>query len=143
MAEEWYPGRPTQVLSFGAGFDATYFHLSDHGGLPTKYVEVDFPELASIKIRMMQQIPELAAHLEGGAVGRDGTLLKAPKYGIAGCDLRRLEELPALLEAAGLDLSLPTLCLAECVMCYMPPADSSALIGARTSRDSIATVALC
>eukprot|EP01051_Picozoa_sp_SAG22_P002983 SAG22_NODE_139_length_18025_cov_4.352058_4_plen_1082_part_00 len=128
MAEEWYPGEQTQVLSFGAGFDSTYFHLADTGGLPSKYVEVDYPELASIKIRMIQNTPELSGHVPGAAVSRDGTLLAASQYGLAGCDLRQLQTLPALLEEAGLDLSKPTLCLAECVMTYMPPGDSSALV---------------
>eukprot|EP01052_Picozoa_sp_SAG31_P030886 SAG31_NODE_3212_length_4544_cov_1.849719_6_plen_139_part_00 len=130
MAEQWYPSERTQVLSFGAGFDSTYFHLAESGCLPHKYVEVDFPELVATKIRIINESTELAAHTRNMRISENGALLTAESYGLVGCDLRQLGNFSALLKAAGLDLSLPTLCLSECVMTYMAPADSSGLIGA-------------
>jgi hypothetical protein len=46
-------------------------------------------------------------------------------YHMVGADLRDVKELEAMLIANGVDFSLPTLFLSECVLVYMKPEDSA------------------
>ncbi|EDQ86430.1 uncharacterized protein MONBRDRAFT_10965 [Monosiga brevicollis MX1] len=54
-----------QILSLGAGFDATFFRLKAAGLLPpgSVYFEVDFPTLIQRKTALIHQSSRLSAHL--------------------------------------------------------------------------------
>ncbi|GAA6060841.1 hypothetical protein JCM10212_005259 [Sporobolomyces blumeae] len=135
-----------QVLSLGAGTDTRFWRLRErwnkaHGGREwpcTRWVEVDFPEATGAKARVVSTKPELrslvgdSVKIEQGGLGLTSFL-----YALLPGDLRQLSALARSLlsppassptSAPILDPSLPTLLLLECVLVYLPPSDSDALL---------------
>ncbi|CAL1711392.1 unnamed protein product [Somion occarium] len=105
--------------------------------LLASYVEIDFPEITTKKamsIRKNKDLSLLLGRPEDVKLAHGGTALHAPAYHLIPLDLR----LPpgqalgnALNSDAGAGLlspNLPTLLLFECVLVYMRPAESEALI---------------
>ena len=64
----------------------------------------------------------------GGSPVFDGGEMHFENYHITGCDMRNLEEFQQKLSKSGFDKSIPTVFLAECVLVYMTPESSSALV---------------
>ncbi|KDN52571.1 S-adenosyl-L-methionine-dependent methyltransferase [Tilletiaria anomala UBC 951] len=124
-----------------------------------RYVEVDFPQLTASKIRSISRSAALATPLTNGAtpplpltqetgvqITMDGTELHAARsgYHLLPIDLRHLAHPPphssssssdtapsearAVLREA-IDPSLPTVVLLECVLSYLEPSTSDALLG--------------
>lgn len=117
--------QPCQVLSFGAGFDTTFFRLKSAGILPKqcRYFEVDLPLVISKKLKVISNsvtLTALAGAPEEAGCYRSYCLLTQDI-----CDPIALDG--ALLNA-GLNFSLPTLLLAECVLSYLSVKDSNRLI---------------
>jgi len=78
-------------------------------------------------------------------VSRGGTALTSEAYALLPLDLRDRAALDADL-APLLDASKPTLLIAECVFCYLPPADSHTVIewfGARFPRSAAVLYEMC
>eukprot|EP00897_Mesotaenium_endlicherianum_P009451 jgi/Mesen1/8534/ME000484S07926 len=118
-----------QILSLGAGFDTTFFQLLEDGLTADKYVEVDFVEVTSRKVHAIAAHEELRSKLDPDCVLRqDKGELVSGKYAVVPADLRDTAALDAALSRAGLDPSIPTLILAECVLIYMDPASSRQLV---------------
>ncbi|XP_078611367.1 leucine carboxyl methyltransferase 1-like [Branchiostoma floridae x Branchiostoma japonicum] len=119
-----------QVVSLGAGFETTYWRLKDEGLLPRGYFEVDFPAVTSRKCHYIRSRPPLSKPLtEGGdQLQIEGGTLHCSNYHILSGDLRNTEELNASLTTAGIDKSLPTLFVTECVLVYLTPDQSSKLV---------------
>ncbi|XP_028211817.1 leucine carboxyl methyltransferase 1 homolog isoform X2 [Glycine soja] len=104
-----------QILSLGAGFDTTYFQLQDEGKAPYLYVEVDFKEVTSKKAALIETCSPLRNKVdETAAISRD---------------LRDVQQLSAIITHAGLDPSLPTFIIAECVLIYLDPDSTRAIVG--------------
>ncbi|RHY02501.1 hypothetical protein DYB25_011389 [Aphanomyces astaci] len=122
-----------QIIVLGAGQDSMYFRLKsrprDSVSLDrTLYIELDFPAITRSKVRLCRRHKALSDVF--GAVETNNDMeLKAHGYALLACDLRNLSTVQAKLHAAGIQPSVPTLILSECVMCYMDPADSAPLIG--------------
>ncbi|KAJ1651869.1 carboxy methyl transferase for protein phosphatase 2A [Dispira simplex] len=122
-------GRTSQVVSLGAGSDTTFFLLHHLGLAPTRFFEVDFPEVTSRKCLKIHQKKALRNCLDQDTVrvGQNGTELYSPGYTLLSGDLRHfLTDLGPRLLAQGLDPTVPTLFLSECVLIYLesPHADN-------------------
>ncbi|KAL0024734.1 hypothetical protein WJX77_012039 [Trebouxia sp. C0004] len=121
---------PTQILSLGAGFDTTWFQLQAEGVAPTRYYEVDFPEVTKKKAAIMANRDALHKFVGPGVEQQDigqGRIHTA-NYSLLPVDLRDLGALQASLESAGFQPTIPTYVLAECVLVYMEPHESAALL---------------
>ena len=129
-------GLSAQVLNLGAGFDTLYFALKAAGEWPAgaRMCELDFADVAHRKAAVVRRQPRLAALVEGAAnVAKSelkgGLVLRGTEYALAGADLRDLDAVQAAaFEGGRLDARLPTLVLSECVLIYLPPDRSDALV---------------
>ena len=134
----------SQIVSLGAGFDSTFFRLSADGCKPSLYIEVDFPDVTARKAAIFEKHAVLTTHIGGGPSGSSGNDKRhgasfAPNaaggvdvigdgFRLITADLRDVAAVQAALRAAGIDTSLPTLFLSECVLVYLEPEESCAII---------------
>eukprot|EP00047_Mylnosiga_fluctuans_P020801 m.96485 g.96485 ORF g.96485 m.96485 type:complete len:118 (+) comp8635_c0_seq3:437-790(+) len=80
--------------------------------------EVDHPTVVASKQARIGHSMVLSKGLDG----------VADRYHLVAADLRDVPALAAALTAAGLDLSVPTVVLAECVLVYVEPAAAAAIL---------------
>ncbi|KAG4925754.1 hypothetical protein JHK87_051294 [Glycine soja] len=119
-----------QILSLGAGFDTTYFQLQDEGKAPYLYVEVDFKEVTSKKAALIETCSPLRNKVDETAViSREKGEVFSAHYKLLPADLRDVQQLSAIITHAGLDPSLPTFIIAECVLIYLDPDSTRAIVG--------------
>ncbi|KAH9955046.1 S-adenosyl-L-methionine-dependent methyltransferase [Russula dissimulans] len=131
-------GRKVQIVSLGAGSDTRFWRLANgpHAAQLQRYIEIDFAENTARKVMSIRKSRVLSAALGGAgtgdvSVGGGGTALRAPVYSVLPWISRSAggetgdddEEPPPLLSP-----TLPTLLLFECVLAYMDPAASNALV---------------
>lgn len=124
-------GALPQVVSLGAGLDTLPFVLLGGGGRPLRYVEVDFPGIVAAKAAAVKATPAVAAvfaRMEPAGAGLRAAGARGGEYCVAACDLRDVGALRAVLDAAGVDRAAPTVFVSECVLVYMDPAASDALV---------------
>ncbi|KAG0269017.1 hypothetical protein DFQ27_005123 [Actinomortierella ambigua] len=120
-----------QIVSLGAGSDTRYFKFKRKGLAVDKYFEIDFAESTTKKAMTIKKHKDLMDVLQGQQVrlGMGGTELYADDYCLLAADLREFElEVLPKLKAQGFDTSLPTLFLSECVLIYLQPQDSDAIV---------------
>lgn len=118
-----------QILSLGAGFDTIYFQLQDEGKAPYLFVELDFKEVTSKKAMIIDAYEPLRTKLGSTAIiSKDKGQIHSDHYKLLPADLRDIDSLNTILDQAKLDPSLPTLILAECVLIYLDPSVSRAVI---------------
>ncbi|KAI9205854.1 S-adenosyl-L-methionine-dependent methyltransferase [Polychytrium aggregatum] len=118
-----------QVVSLGAGSDTRYFLLKAGGVSARNYFEIDFGENTVKKVGVLRKKKEMLELLEDYKLAMGGMEIHAKGYHLIAGDLRKWEtEVVAKLESHGFDKRLPTLFLSECVMIYMLPQDSDALV---------------
>ncbi|OQS03999.1 leucine carboxyl methyltransferase [Thraustotheca clavata] len=118
-----------QVIVLGAGQDTMFFRLKTmHPELlkDTLYVEMDFPMITKSKVRLCRRHKAVAECI--GEVETNEIEMKAQGYALAAADLRELSTVQEKLTWAGIDPTIPTLVLSECVLCYMEPEYSQPLI---------------
>ncbi|KZT01447.1 leucine carboxyl methyltransferase [Laetiporus sulphureus 93-53] len=126
-------GLPCQIVSLGAGSDTRFWRITTG---PRKswlkaYFELDFPEVTTKKAMAIRKSRDLSAVLgkpEDITVANGGTALHAPTYHLLPADLRRPPSETLAPLASLLSPSHPTLLLFECVLVYMTPTASSALL---------------
>eukprot|EP00667_Euglena_gracilis_P018208 EG_transcript_19313 len=132
-----------QVLSLGAGWDTLYFRLRAAGavGDGCRWVEVDFADVTRRKCTTVARAAELRALLPPDtASSEDG--LHSAAYCVLAADLRQPETLLQQLAKVSLDPKEPLLLLAECVLVYMQPAESDALLRALLGAFPLSSVLL-
>lgn len=119
-----------QVLVLGAGFDTSWFQRKAHGEeLPDQWLEMDFPEVTRRKLRIMRKTHAISRLIDPLAfVSEEEGSLSSPEYSVLPIDLRDLTRLSTTLASARLQLEAPTLVLAECVLVYMTPSESAAIV---------------
>ncbi|KIY52342.1 leucine carboxyl methyltransferase [Fistulina hepatica ATCC 64428] len=128
---------PCQIVSFGAGSDTRFWRLATgmHGSRIRSYIELDFVEVTTKKAMQIKKSRELSSVLRNAAPFQGGTGITSDKYHLLPVDLRRppAECLVPLTNASVdgkpmLSPELPTLLLFECVLAYMSPEASAAVI---------------
>ncbi|GMF32734.1 unnamed protein product [Phytophthora fragariaefolia] len=125
-----------QLVVLGAGLDTMFFRLQSDGLLDgCDYFELDFPDVTMHKVGTIRRRKPLngplglcAASDFAAAVSSGYTELNVPGYHLLPCDLRDLDATSAKLEAAGIDRSVPTLFVSECVLIYMEAKFSTQLV---------------
>ena len=123
-----------QIINIGAGSDTLFWNLSEEGLQPQSFVELDFVQIVMKKIRIITKRTELFAVVSRESIDttRDATrdqptcnvtktTINSPHYHLLSVDLRDEQHLAGVVDACTLETSLPTLVLAECVLCYMSP----------------------
>ncbi|PFH52157.1 hypothetical protein AMATHDRAFT_79885 [Amanita thiersii Skay4041] len=139
-------GQKCQIVSLGAGSDTRFWRIatSDEHAVLAGYIELDFPEITTKKAMTIMKNKSLNSVFDPAqcTLSHGGTALHSPVYHLLPCDLRlppteglgKLLTLPttspgdASIEPV-LSPSLPTLLLFECVLAYMTPEASSAMLG--------------
>ncbi|KAI0343690.1 leucine carboxyl methyltransferase [Trametopsis cervina] len=146
LVHEWIDlssaeGRKCQIVSLGAGSDTRFWRLasSPRGQHLARYIEMDFPENTSRKAMAIKKSKDLSALLgqpDDVKLGSGGVALYSPVYTLLPADLRLppAEAMSSLVQTAAagdtplLSPELPTLLLFECVLVYMTPDSSGALL---------------
>ncbi|KAI0821410.1 S-adenosyl-L-methionine-dependent methyltransferase [Irpex lacteus] len=134
-------GKQCQIVSLGAGSDTRFWRLASgpRAQQVARYVELDFAENTTRKamaIRKSKELSSLLGKSEDVKIVDGGTGLHSPVYHLLPADLRLPPSnvLKVLTQpsasGAGVILSpnLPTLLIFECVLVYMTPDASDALI---------------
>lgn len=129
-----------QVVSFGAGYDTLPFRLfSSEMHCNLTYTELDFPSVTRSKCELVQSVQEISRLFASVDVIEKGLALEAvvsssssskhrTAYFLHPCDLRDVRMLSDALKACRIDFTVPTLFLSECVLMYMNPLHSDALL---------------
>ncbi|KAH7387604.1 hypothetical protein KP509_16G032100 [Ceratopteris richardii] len=118
-----------QIVSLGAGFDTLFFQLQDENHAPHLVLEVDFKEVTSKKAIIIDTYEPLRAKLGSNSdISKEQGKIFSDHYKLLPADLRDLSSLDLILDQANIDPSLPTLILAECVLIYLDPDVSRALV---------------
>ncbi|KAJ6851557.1 tRNA wybutosine-synthesizing protein 4 [Iris pallida] len=117
-----------QILSLGAGFDTTYFQLVDEGIAPHLYVEVDFKEVTGKKAALIDHHSKLRDKIgQEASISTERGEVLSEHYKLLPVDLRDTEQLDSIIKH--LDPSLPTFIIAECVLIYLDPDSTRAIVG--------------
>jgi [phosphatase 2A protein]-leucine-carboxy methyltransferase len=118
---------PKQIVSLGAGSDPRYFRLvNDDPNLKLKYIELDLPENAQIKVTKTFGVPLLrklwSTHSKDSPqTDQENARLTSAGYEIIPVDLRELNA----THLSSIDPNQPTLLLSECCLCYLSPEQAS------------------
>jgi tRNA wybutosine-synthesizing protein 4 len=111
------------------GSDTNYFKLKSSNLNLYKYVEIDFPPAIDKKNKIIQKNKQLQQLLKQQTNRcNHSDIYDYEDYILVGCDLRDLAQLSAQCTLAGVDYAAPTLFLSECVLIYMQPIHSTAVI---------------
>lgn len=123
-------GSKCQIINLGAGFDTLYWLLKDQGYKVTNFIELDFPAVTSRKCYYIKRNKTLlnAIYIEDGEVRFSATDMHAGNYHLVGVDLRNLVEMEQKLSQSEVNLDLPTLFIAECVLVYIESGATSRLL---------------
>eukprot|EP00090_Calanus_glacialis_P015692 TRINITY_DN24733_c0_g1_i1.p1 TRINITY_DN24733_c0_g1~~TRINITY_DN24733_c0_g1_i1.p1 ORF type:complete len:629 (-),score=193.20 TRINITY_DN24733_c0_g1_i1:23-1909(-) len=114
-----------QILSVGAGFDTTFFNVSQYGN-NFKFFEVDLPSNVKRKTCLIENSEKCCKVLQNPKFSSDGIV--SENFTLFACDLANQVEFKQKLSNLGFDFQLPTVILSECVITYMDEKDSTNLI---------------
>ncbi|KAM3207149.1 hypothetical protein ACQJBY_062390 [Aegilops geniculata] len=118
-----------QILSLGAGFDTTFFQLQDEGLAPYLYVELDFQEVTSKKAAIINHYNDMKEKLGPDAsISIEKGEVTSTNYKLFSADIRDIPKLDAIIRMAEMDPSLPTFIIAECVLIYLDPTSTDAIV---------------
>ena len=114
-----------QVVSLGAGFDTRYWRIQKLGKAPRLYIELDLPNVVSLKRDAARSNPQLLAAFPDGvdcfnATGTPGIYSPRSGYVLSATDICDTNALSKALCEAGWNADAPTLVLAELVLAYLP-----------------------
>jgi len=108
-----------QIVSVGSGLDTTFFYLKlKFPKVGLKFVELDFEEIVTKKMNIISKNATLAKMKEDAG----------DSYLVIICDLRDTSKLSEMFGKAKLDPKVQTFIMTECVLVYMEPKHSRALV---------------
>ncbi|KAI6086193.1 leucine carboxyl methyltransferase [Hypoxylon rubiginosum] len=115
--------RERQIISLGAGTDTRPFKLFSQPDLANIiYHEIDFPEVASKKLRLVNAIPQLRNILPNPTAENSSwgspNLPNGCQYWCHGIDLRDLLK-DDVKPLDGIRTDVPTVLISECCLCYL------------------------
>ncbi|KAI1762087.1 LCM-domain-containing protein [Hypoxylon sp. FL1150] len=115
--------RGRQLISLGAGTDTRPFKLFSQPGLANLiYHEIDFPEIASKKLRLVNAVPQLRNILRNPEAENNSwsspNLQNGCQYRCHGLDLRDLLK-DDVKPLDGIRTDVPTILISECCLCYL------------------------
>lgn len=115
-----------QIISLGAGYDASYLRLKNAKKLPPNchYVEIDFPEVMKKKYELIGK----AVTPKEDSVDRPGVVLYSDDYSMLGIDVTDIPALQKCFSCINIGYDVPTLFLSECSLTYIDIMHSDALI---------------
>ncbi|KAI8868483.1 leucine carboxyl methyltransferase [Ramicandelaber brevisporus] len=136
-----------QIVSLGAGSDTLYFRLKadershqqqqqqqqqQQHRSDFKMFEVDLLNVVAAKKRIIEQnalMNDLVGENKAPASPSDQIQLNTASYSLISGDLRQFEQSVApSLTSCGFDAQRPTMVIAECVLVYLQPESSNAVI---------------
>uniref|UniRef100_K3X9P2 [phosphatase 2A protein]-leucine-carboxy methyltransferase n=1 Tax=Globisporangium ultimum (strain ATCC 200006 / CBS 805.95 / DAOM BR144) TaxID=431595 RepID=K3X9P2_GLOUD len=129
-----------QIVSLGAGFDTLFFRLMQQSRRDISFAEVDCQGIVDAKKDILLNDATFAELFtpDGKNVTPDGGAAavalqcsvdaQQSTYSLISCDLGDATRIKASLVAAGVDPSLPTLVIAECVVSYLDPTRGTELL---------------
>ncbi|KAK6195518.1 hypothetical protein SNE40_000931 [Patella caerulea] len=122
--------RKCQVVNLGAGYDTTFWKLKDAHLTPEKFVEIDFAPVTSRKCHHIKSKRPLLDKItnEDEDIMLSQSDLHSANYHIVGANLVDLAELDKKLQQSGIDRSIPTVFISECVLVYIEANKSAKLI---------------
>ncbi|GFQ04454.1 leucine carboxyl methyltransferase 1, partial [Phtheirospermum japonicum] len=110
--------------------DTTFFQLQDEGKAPYLYVELDFKEVTSKKAALIENSVQLRSKVgEASSISQEKGEVLGDHYKLLLVDLRDIKKLDGLISLGIIDPSLPTFIIAECVLIYLDPESSRAIVG--------------
>nr|CAG4651944.1 EOG090X08O3 [Triops cancriformis] len=132
-----------QIVNLGAGFDTLYWKLCEEGQVILNFAELDFPAVTARKSHLIQRSKRLLHYINKAddEVKVNTNSLHAANYHIAAVDLRNTEEVAQKLAECNIKPEIPALFISECVLVYMKPKESQALLEFIASR--FTTAAFC
>jgi len=113
--------QPKQIVFLGSGFDTLPLVAYNQSGCKVTTFDVDFQEVMHKKAEVFSSIPEIVSLLNT----EESLPMISPQHARLGAhtfigqDLRNGKGVVSALSECGLDCSLPTLILSECVLVYM------------------------
>lgn len=123
-------GNSFQILSIGAGFDTTFFNVSQKFGSNERnyhFFEIDLPSNVQRKTNLIKRSEKCRNLLKRPQFQDQGGII-SDNFTLFACDLANQKELQKKLEQLQFEFKAPTLILSECVITYMEEKDSSSLI---------------
>ena len=123
------PAATAQIISLGAGYDTCFWQLKAGGAVPRLYIEIDQENVVRQKCSLVRAKPALRDALpEGMQCVTPSGISSACGYRLAAVDLNDIAALESTLSASGWVPTEPTLVIAECVLVYLLPKNSEALL---------------
>ncbi|KAJ8324795.1 carboxy methyl transferase for protein phosphatase 2A [Batrachochytrium dendrobatidis] len=132
-----------QIISLGAGSDTRFFNFKADGINPRRYIEIDYPQITAKKAHAIvrDKNTRLVIGEDSYKVLGGGVELVADSYWLIPGDLRDFTCILPKLVSMGLDTTLPTLILSECVLIYLDPIVSHSILTTMASSFTTAVVA--
>jgi len=109
-----------QIVNLGAGFDTLFWRLHEGNIAPKCFVEVDYEQVTTRKCHQIKSKSVLlnALSAEDSEIVMNKSEIHSGCYHLVSANLTNVGTLEAKLTSCGLDKSLPTLFIAECVLVY-------------------------
>lgn len=113
--------RNCQVVNFGAGSDTNYWLLKDMDMYPKSFIELDFKSVTARKVNQIKRHEALLQIIasEDGDIRLSKSEIHGSDYHLVDADLSILSQVEKKLQESGIDKTLPTLFMAECVLVYI------------------------